>query len=219
MTEQAADLDATDGDLPASGVAPPVVAVVVTHDAGPWLEEALESLAAQDYPNLAVLVIDSASAEDPTSRIAAVLPAAYVRRLSENVGFGPAANEVLDVVEGASHFVFLHDDVALEPETVRLLVEEGYRSNAGVVAPKLVVWDDPVRLLAVGMTADKTGVATAFGRGELDQEQHDAVRDVFVAPGGCQLVRADLFATLGGFDHEMPMFGEDLDLSWRVQLA
>ena len=39
--------------------APAVVAVVVTCDPGPWFGEALASLAAQDYPNLAVLVIDS----------------------------------------------------------------------------------------------------------------------------------------------------------------
>ena len=54
-------------------------------------------------------------------------------------------------------------------------------------------------LLQVGMLVDKTGheIATVE-RGELDQEQHDAVRDVFYAPGGCTLVRADLFQNLGG---------------------
>ena len=56
-------------------------------------------------------------------------------------------------------------------------------------------------------------------RGELDQEQHDAVRDVFCAPGGCTLVRADLFASLGGFDPEIDLFGDDLNLSWRAQVA
>ncbi|MGH8921797.1 MAG: glycosyltransferase family A protein [Acidimicrobiales bacterium] len=61
--------------------APPVVAVVVTCDPGPWFDEALLSLAAQDYPNLSVLVIDSASLVDPTARIAEVLPSAFVQRL------------------------------------------------------------------------------------------------------------------------------------------
>ena len=53
--------------------APPVVAVVVTCDPGPWLEETLSALAGQDYPNLSVLVIDAASAGDPTPRVAAIL--------------------------------------------------------------------------------------------------------------------------------------------------
>ena len=56
--------------------APAVVAVVVTHDAGPWFEETLASLAASDYPNLSVLVIDAASTEDPVPRVASVLPGA-----------------------------------------------------------------------------------------------------------------------------------------------
>ncbi|HEV7886009.1 MAG TPA: glycosyltransferase family 2 protein [Acidimicrobiales bacterium] len=206
--------------MDAAPTAPPVVAVVVTHDAGPWLEECLAALREQDYPNLSVLVVDAASAEDPTPRVAAVLPSAYVRRLDGNPGFGPAANDVLHVVEGASHFVFCHDDVAPDPDAVRVMVEEAFRSNAGIVAPKLVQWDEPERLLQVGMAADKSGAPAPLNeRGELDQEQHDAVRDVFVAPGGCTVVRADLFATLGGFDPAISLYGEDLDLSWRAQVA
>ncbi len=208
----------SDEDQPAVGV-PAVVAVMVTFDPGPWLEEALDALGAQDYPNLSVLVIDAASSTDPTPRIAATLPSAYVRRLDVNPGFAAAANDVIGVVEGASHYVFLHDDAAPDPDALRLMVEEAFRSNAGVVAPKLVEWDDPRRLLAVGASADKAGVVRPYGRRELDQEQHDAVRDVFVAPGGCFLVRADLFESLGGFDGGMPLFGEDLDLCWRAQVV
>src|ERR1700722_15715440 len=106
-----------------SSSAPPVVAVVVTCDPGPWLEETLASLAAQDYPNLSVLIVDSASEIDPTSRGAAVLPGAFIRRLDERVGFGRAANEVLHNVAGASHFIFCHDDAAPAPDAFRLMVE------------------------------------------------------------------------------------------------
>jgi GT2 family glycosyltransferase len=216
--------DETEGPEEAP-LAPPVVAVVVAHEPGPWFEEALRSLAAQDYPNLSILVIDAgtgrlAAPQTVTERVAAVDPDIYVRRLDVNRGFGPSANDVLELVEGAAFYVFCHDDVALAPTAVRAMVEEAFRSNAGIVTPKVVEWDDPSRLLAVGESADKTGVrAPIVERGELDQEQHDAVRDVFCAPGGCTLVRADLFAVLGGFDPAMQMLGEDLDLSWRAQVA
>jgi GT2 family glycosyltransferase len=200
--------------------APPVVVVVVTTDPGDWFEECLASLAAQDYPNLSVLVVDTASATDPTARVAEVLPRAFVRRLPERVGFGTAANHVLDVVEGASHYLLCHDDVALAPDAVRLLVEEAFRSNAAVTTPKLVMWDDPDRLLAVGSGADRLGRSHPLVEtGELDQEQHDAVRDVFVAPSAATLVRADLFATLDGFAPGVDQYGEDLDLCWRAQIA
>ncbi len=199
---------------------PPVVAVVVTHDPGPWFEESLRSLRDQTYRALSVLVIDAGSAVDPTPRIAAVLPSAYVRRLDANPGFGAVANEVLGVVEGAAFHLICHDDVALDPDAVRALVEEAFRSNAGIAGPKLVAWSSPAELRQVGASVDKTGVMVPFAEpGELDQEQHDAVRDVFVVPGGATLVRADLFEALGGFDPGIDYLGEDLDLCWRAHVA
>jgi GT2 family glycosyltransferase len=210
---------ATD-ELDPTALALPVVAVVVTRDPGDWLEECLASIGAQDYPDLSVLVIDAASEEPVLPRVAEVLPAAFVRRLDVNPGFGPATNEVLGMVEGAAFYVFCHDDVVLDPTVIWALVEEAFRSNAGVVGPKLVMWDDPSRLLDVGMAADKGGVLMPMvERGELDQEQHDSVRDVFVVPGAVTMVRSDLFATLGGFDTGIEIFGEDLDLCWRAQVA
>src|SRR5580700_9825673 len=90
--------------------APPVVAVIVTCEPGAWFDETLASLANQDYPDLSVFVIDSASADDPTPRVAEVLPGAYVRLLPERVGYGTAINGILDSVEGASHYLLCHDD-------------------------------------------------------------------------------------------------------------
>lgn len=202
---------------PLPTVVPPVVVVLVTHDAGPWFTETLESLAAQTYADLGVLVVDTAGEVDPTEAVHAVLPDAHVHRLDHDPGYGAAANLVTELVEGAAFYLFVHDDVALEPDTVRSLVEEAFRSNAGVIGPKLVDWHDPRRLLQVGMGADKTGVMAPYVEvGELDQEQHDAVRDVFAVPGACTLVRADLFAALGGYDDGIDYLGEDLDLCWRA---
>jgi GT2 family glycosyltransferase len=208
-------------DAPAPGpTTPAVVAVVVTHEPGPWFEDGLRALAAQDYPDLTVLVIDAGSEHDPTERVAAACPAAFVRRLDANPGFGNAANEVMETVEGASYLLLCHDDVALDPQAVSTLVDEAARSNAGIAGPKVAEWDDDRQLQAVGMTVDRTGHPTSYVEdGEYDQGQHDGVRDVFFIPGGCQLVRADLFRTLGGFDGAMRFFGEDLDLCWRARVA
>src|SRR5664280_2206020 len=201
-------------------LAPPVVAVVVAHDPGPWFEETLASLASQDYAELSVLVLDDAGTEDVTARVAAVLPTAYVRRFEENRGFGATVNEVRTMVEGAAYFLLCHDDVALFPDTTHLLVEEAFRSNAGIVSPKVVSWSDPERLIHVGLMVDKGGsVVDRVQPHEIDHGQHDAVRDVFVAPGGCTLVRADLFEELEGFDPAIIAMGEDLDLCWRAQVV
>jgi GT2 family glycosyltransferase len=201
-------------------LAPPVVAVVVAHDPGPWFEETLASLASQEYAELSVLVLDAASEQEVAPRVAAVLPNAYVRRFDENRGFGATVNEVGEMVDGAAYYLLCHDDVALFSDTVALLVEEAFRSNAGIVSPKEVTWDDPERLIHVGMTVDKGGsVVDRVQPNEIDHGQHDAVRDVFVAPGGATLVRVDLFDELAGFDEGIVAMGEDLDLCWRAQVV
>jgi GT2 family glycosyltransferase len=199
---------------------PPVVAVVVTAETGAWLEQCLASLGRQDYPSLDVLVVDIGAAESVTSRVAAVLPSAYVRWRPELRSFAAAANDVLVGIEGASFFLFCHDDVALAPDAVRLLVEEAFRSNAAVVGPKLVDWDAPDRLLQIGLGVNGFGAPVPrIEEGELDQSQHDEVREVFAVPSACLLARVDLYAALGGFDPEMGAYGEDVDLCWRTQLA
>jgi GT2 family glycosyltransferase len=199
---------------------PAVVAVVVTTEPGPWFDEALASLAAQDYEELSVLVLVTGEGPDPSDRVGRILPEAFVRHLPGEVGYAAAANEAMGMVEGAAFFLLCHDDVALDPTAVHNLVEESFRSNAGVVSPKFVNWDDPTILLHVGMHCDKTGaVVDRIQDGEVDHGQHDAVRDVFVAPGGCILIRADLWRELDGFDPGIVAMGEDLDLSWRCQVA
>lgn len=209
------------GDAESSTPMVPAVAVVmVTHDPGAWFEETLRSIEAQTYPDLAILVVDTASENDPTDRIHAVLPDAHVVRLPDNPGYGAATNLALETIEDASFLALCHDDVALEPDAIRSMVEESFRSNAGIVGPKMVDWHEPRRILQVGSGVDKTGVLAPIAEpGELDQEQHDAVRDVFVVPSACMLVRTDLFEALGGFDEQIDHLGDDVDLCWRAHLV
>ncbi len=197
-----------------------MVAVVVTHDApAARLTEVARALAAQDYPNLDVLVVDTGTI-DPTESVRAVLPAARVHRVDGNPGFGAAANVVLDLVSGAEFYVFCHNDAAPDPGAVTAMVAAAARWEADVVGPKLVAWDEPRRFAQFGLTVDKIGVSLPYvQRGELDQGQHDGLRDVFAVPGAFTLVRSDRFAEIGGFDEEITFLGDDLSLAWRARVA
>jgi hypothetical protein len=82
---------------PASTLAPPVVAVMIVHEPGPWFDEALAGLARQDYANLKVLVLLAGEPADLPQTIAESVPKAFVRSV-DDLGFGPVANEVLRLV-------------------------------------------------------------------------------------------------------------------------
>ncbi|MEY2443903.1 MAG: hypothetical protein QOE00_483 [Ilumatobacteraceae bacterium] len=206
---------------PTNQLAPPVVAVMVVFEPGDWFDEVLDGLAEQDYANLKSLFLIVGEPGDTPERVRERVPNAFVRAVGKATGYGAVANEVLRLVQGENgFFCFLHDDVALDSGAIRLLVEELYRSNAGIVGPKLVSWDDPGVLQHVGLGVDRFGEIDSFvEEGEVDQEQHDAVRDVFALPSACLLVRADLFRAINGFDTAIDFYGDDVDLCWRAHLG
>lgn len=196
---------------------------MVVHEPGDWLVESLKGLADQDYGSVQVLVLVSGTSENPGARIVldsieSILPQAVLRFLGGNPGFAGACNTALDLVKGDSgFFCFMHDDVVLAPSAISSLVEELYRSNAGVVGPKLVHWDNPRMIQSVGSAVDRFGVELPYADdSELDQEQHDSVQDVFVLSSSCLMVRADLFKLLNGFNSSLHSSGVDLDFCWRV---
>lgn len=224
-------LSAATSSSEASALAAPgvVVAIVVDRPTS-TLEGVLAAIVAQDYPKIQVLVLLTGSDADELGLVHEIVqssfattevPQPHVYQLGANPGFGLAANTALRLVEGDSgFFLVMHDDVVLAPDSVRILVEELYRSNAGMVGPKFVEWEETRRLQAVGFDCDWFGeLDSDVEPHELDQEQHDAVRDVFVLPSACFLIRADLFRELGGFEPSIEFFGEDLDLCWRAHLS
>ena len=213
--------------------APPVVAVVVVHEPEPWFDDTLESFARQDYPNLRLLFLGRHRMEPSigtgrrrrrsrSPRSSRASPLACPRRSSDrptgNPGFGAVANEVLRLVEG-EHGLFLvcHDDVAIGPRRPAAHGRGAVpieRRRGRAEARRL---GRPAVLQSVGMGVDRFGeIDHSIELGEVDQEQHDGVRDVFAVPSACMLIRADLFRELDGFDESLSFHGEDVELCWRI---
>ena len=218
---------------PSSVAAPaksPAVAAIVV--AGPrWTdtEAVLTALAGQDYPRLAVLVM-SGTDQLQRRRIADVIPDAAVTDIARSdlsghrrVRRSAAVNRASTLVRGADYLLLVGDGVALAPDAISMLVADIANAPGRVVGaagPKLIDADDGVTLRDLGGTADRQAVRTPVAsEGELDQSQHDEPRDLFVAPTGAMLVRADLFAAVGGFDPALEGDGAAVDLCWRIQLA
>ena len=144
-----------------------MVAVVVTQRADADLDAVFAGLAAQDYPSLRTIIVDLSGTETVAAHAGDVVSGAFVRRLPRDTGPLAAANEVLRLVEGAAFYLFLDPSTVLETSVVRALIEEAYRSNAGILGPKLLDPNDPTRLADVGAAIDKfagRGAARRTGR-------------------------------------------------------
>ena len=171
-------------------------------------------------------VVDAVASTDAVSvcgleeRVRAVIRDAAIIKAPGVKGFSEAANTILATDLHASYLLLCHDDVALDPDTVTRLVTQARIENADVVAPKLVHWDVPTRIQSVGFEVDRFGVKSDIAAvNELDQEQHDIVRDVFAVSTAVMLIDRDLFVRLGGCDPELRFQGEDVDLCWRARMA
>lgn len=200
---------------------PSVVCVMVASDPLDFFERSIQSIVDSDYPDLTTLVLDLSSNEDDLKeRLAKVAPSAFIRRFDQKHNFASAVNEAIDSIEGATYVLICHDDVILRPGAIASMVQEAFRSNASMVGPKILDGDNPDCLLEVGGMIDRFGVPfSGIEEGEVDQEQHDGVRDVFYVSSAAMLVRADLFRALGGFDELCFPGVEDIDLSWRAHLV
>ena len=85
--------------------------------------------------------------------------------------------------------------------------------------PLQLDWDDPTRLVEVGLSTDRAGRRlTGVERGELDQGQHAGRRDVLAVGTAGALMRRDVYDSLGGLDPALPL-REDLDLGRRTWAA
>lgn len=202
---------------------PRVLAVLVTHNGRPWLSECLESLAAQDYPALDIVVVDNGSSNPVEPVVRRLLPRAEFLRLERNVGFGLAANAALEYsseAPAADYYLFLHDDAAFDGDCVAMLVLAAVETEAGIVGGKGVGWEQPEMLIEVGMTADQLGYSfSGLEEGEIDQGQHDLRREVLFVSSACMLISRRLIERCGLWDGAYFAFGEDVDLCIRGRIA
>jgi hypothetical protein len=91
--------------------------------------------------------------------------------------------------------------------------------GVAVLGPKLREWPSLRRLLEVGVTMTATGRReTGLERGEYDQGQHDAARDVLAVNTAGMLARRSILEALP-LDPELPVTHADLDLGLRVARA
>ncbi|WP_435769774.1 glycosyltransferase family 2 protein [Nocardioides sp. SYSU DS0651] len=207
---------------------PEVAVLLVSHDGASWLPAVLDGLRSQTAPFCAVVAVDTGSRDESPDLLESALadgPPATVLRLPAATGFPAAVDEglaALDRAAPAAEWLWiLHDDSLPAPDALaRLLAASAERPDADILGPKLREWPSLRRLLELGVTLSGTGRReTGLERGEYDQGQHDEVREVLAVNTAGMLVRRSALQELGGFEQELPVFGNDLDLGWRAAAA
>jgi GT2 family glycosyltransferase len=200
---------------------PRVIAIVVNHNGRAFLRDTFRGLAAQTRPIDDVLVVDTGSTDGSADWARSRLGDDAVMAVRGQ--FGRAVMSALrdPRTSGMDWLWLLHDDCAPEPEALeQLLAEAESRPSASVLGPKLVSWANPDRLSEIGFSVDRTGRAVSpIEDDEIDQGQHDQIRDVFFVNTAGMLVRRGALLNVGGFDERMPAFRDDLDLCWRTHLS
>ncbi|RJS46626.1 glycosyltransferase [Nocardioides cavernaquae] len=194
-----------------------VTALLVSHDGARWLQAVLDGLRSQLHRPDRVLAVDTGSSDESVGLLTAALGAGAVR--SHAGSFPEAVASALDEIDTDWVWI-LHDDSNPAPEALGVLLAAARERGAAVVGPKLREWPSLRRLLEVGVTISATGRReTGLERGEYDQGQHDAVREVLAVNTAGMLVRRDALLAVGGFDPALPLYGNDIDFGWRIARA
>jgi GT2 family glycosyltransferase len=194
-----------------------VTALLVSHDGARWLPAVLEGLRDQRRHPDRVLAIDTGSSDDSVELLVAALGSEAVHE--ERCSFPEAIARALPQID-TDWIWILHDDSNPDAGALGRLLTAAHEHQAAVAGPKLREWPSLRRLLELGVTISATGRReTGLERGEYDQGQHDTVREVLAVNTAGMLVRTDALMAVGGFDTELPLYGNDIDFGWRIAKA
>lgn len=196
------------------------VAVVIPNWNGAHLlPTCLDSLRQQTYTDFKVVVIDNGSTDDSRRLLAEAYPEVRVIALAENRLFAGAVNE--GIRQTTTEIVaLLNNDTEAEPdwlaELVRALDEH---PEAGMTTSKMLLFDRRDVLNSAGDFYGPDGVPGNRGVWQRDVGQYDDEVYAFSACGGAAVYRRRLFDDIGLFDEDFVAYCEDVDLSFRAQLA
>jgi GT2 family glycosyltransferase len=184
------------------------------------IRSCLDSLRTQSLPPH-IIVVDNGSVDQSIAIIEAEYPEIELIKHPKNLGFSGGVNAGFrhalsaDVNYVAS---FNNDAVADRDWLLNLSFALNENPEIGIAACKLV--ESPGEHLdSTGEFYTIWGLPYPRGRGETNLNKYDQELDVFAASGGASLYRVSMLKEIGLFDEDFFAYYEDVDLSFRAQLA
>lgn len=219
-----------------------VSVIIVNWNGANYLETCLVSLARQQHCRLEILIVDNASTDCSSEVVASFqmqhpkLPVIFIRN-AQNEGFCRANNQGIRASSG-EFVLLLNADVTLQPLFIAKLLQVMRNDRkVGIAAGKLLSGLDPQKIDSTGIVIYKNRRAVDRGQQEADDGRYAEQEEIFGASGAACLYRRAMLEALKYSRKELAEFQptdqphdeyldelffaykEDVDLSWRAQLA
>ncbi len=207
--------------------------IIVNYNVEYFLEQCLNSvmLAAKNV-NCEVIVVDNNSSDGSNEMLNAKFPKVQVIQNSENVGFSKANNQGIKLCKG-KYVLLLNPDTVIDEQTLTKITE---RMNADdqigglgvrMVDGKGVFLPESKRGLPTPMVAFYKifGLSSIFKKSKRFGRYHLSYLDEFeeneidILSGAFMFMRKEVLDKIGLLDEAFFMYGEDIDLSYRIQKA
>lgn len=183
------------------------------------LKICLPSLRRQTFKDFEIIVIDNGSSDGSVDFIKKNYPEIHLIKLKKNIGFSPAIN--LGIKNGnGEYFVLINNDTKVDKDCLKRLVEAADKhSEAGMIACKMLNFNQPELIDSAGDYIDAVGHANNIGLGEKDSVKFNHGGYVFLVTGGGSLIKREVFEKIGFFDHDYFAYMEDVDFCLRAQMV
>ncbi|MGH7609273.1 MAG: glycosyltransferase family 2 protein [Candidatus Dormibacteria bacterium] len=206
-----------------------VTAVICTFRSRADIEGAINSCLDSGLVPGQLTVVDNGSGDGTADLVRARFPTVALLALEHNRGFARANNLAARDRPGEA-LLLLNPDARLAPGALAaMLAALAQDPRRGAISPRIDRPDGtldracrrafPTPLRAFwrlgGMSRLRPG-SPRFGAYNLEHLPVDRALEIDSGSGACLLLRRSVWDALGGFDEGFFMYGEDLDLCWRI---
>lgn len=179
-----------------------------------------------------IIVVDNNSADKSMEYLVPKFPAVRFIANNENLGFAKACNQGLKVASG-KYILFLNPDTIVPEDCFRkciAFIEQ--QPDAGALGIKMLdgsgrflkeskrAFPSPMtslyKLFGLAKLFPHSRVFSKYHLGHLDENENN---EIDVLAGAFMMIRKELLDKVGSFDETFFMYGEDVDLSYRIQKA
>lgn len=211
------ELRVTPGPPPARAALPRASIVILNLNGRHHLQGCFESLAKLDYPKekLELILVDNASNDGSIEEMRQQHSDVRLFVNERNVGFAAGCNQGAREAREPGVYVFLNNDMRVEPEWLRELVAPIVRAECSATTSKMLSWDGKL-LNSAGGAMNFHGMGIQVGMDDPDEARYSTPRRTLFPCGGAMAIDAQVFRECGGFDEEFFAYYEDVDLGWRL---